>query len=142
MSAWGFHSVSGVDFFLEWGKIPPLCPVAIPSVLCPHRTQGIPKRLGFKTDRVYLSSARPQIENVEWDDDVFYYGTKSFKKIEEACRMTQEYVPLVIHNLKHYDKCDEVFRRALAIVVENKRPIIFVSEDVDWIVKPEFVERI
>lgn len=142
MSKWGFYNVSGVEFFLERGRIPALCPIETPDCDCPHVTTGEPKRLPFKTDRVYLSRERPFFTNVVWDDDVYFYGTRSFKQIENACETTQEYVPLVVRNLRQYDKTDEIFRRSMAIVAQSKRPIVFVSEDYDWIVCPEFVERI
>ena len=142
MSAWGWHFVSGVEFFLEPGKVPPLCPVDVPSCECPHKTSGMPRKLDFRCDRVYLSGVRPSVENVEWYDDVFYYGTKSFKQIEERCTTTQGYVPLVVHNLRLFDKTEDVFRRALAVASSSMRPIVVVSEDSDWIVAPSFVERI
>lgn len=142
MSKWGFHCVSGVEFFLEPGKIPHLCPIKTPELPCPHSTTGVPEKLPFKTDRVYLTKTRPFFENIVWDDDVYYYSNRSFKKIESACKTTQNYVPLVVRNVRRYDKTDEIFRRAMAVVNESKRPIVFVSEDIDWIVCPEFVERI
>lgn len=142
MTAWGWHSVSGVDFFLEPLRVPPLCPIETPACVCPHRTVGEAKRLGFRCDRVYLGKARPVVENAEWSDDVFYYGTRSFKQIEDRCAASQNYVPLVVWNLRSFDKTDEVFRRALSVASSSMRPIVFVSGDSDWIAAPSFVERI
>ena len=142
MTAWGWHSVSGVDFFLEPDRVPPLCPVDAPSCKCPHKTMGEPRRLAFRCDRVYLSVARPVVENVEWSDDVFYYGTRSFKQIEERCRSSQNYVPLVVWNLRSFDKTDDVFRRALSVASSTLRPIVFVSGDSDWIAVPPYVDRL
>lgn len=99
-------------------------------------------KLGFRCDVVYFAKERPVVKNVEWSDDVFYYGTKSFKQIEERCATTQGYVPLVVHNLRLFDKTEEVFRRALSVASSSMRPIVFVSDDSDWIVAPSFVERL
>lgn len=122
--------------------MPPLCPIATPACVCPHRTTGEPKKLGFRCDVVYLAKARPVVKNVEWSDDVFYYGTRSFKQIEYNCATSRNYVPLVVRNLRSFDKTDEVFRRALSVASSSMRPIVFVSEDSDWIVAPSFVKRI
>ena len=99
-------------------------------------------KLGFRCDVVYLAKARPVVKNVEWSDDVLYYGTRSFKQIEDRCGTSRCYVPLVVRNLRSFDKTDEVFRRALAVASSSMRPIVFVSEDSDWIVAPSFVERL
>lgn len=142
-NCWGISEVSGVTFFLERGKpIPPLCPIKEPTFDCPHKTTGsVPVEIKYKPNKIYLTGKRPEIEGVEWNDDVFYWGPKSLKLVEERCGTTRNYVPLILQGVPMEDADAKFFNRLFSIEQETQRPIVVVMKDYQWCITPDFVEK-
>lgn len=140
--AWGVYNVDGVEFFLEKGKpYPEFCPVPLPDCDCPHITAtDTPVKLPY-LKKVYLSSRKPETCNVKITDDVYFYGTGSFKLIKERSVLTN-YVPLFVLGFPLDKKNKEWFARLATICEQGLRPVIVVTSDADWICCPSFVERL